>query len=118
MDGRVQDCVNRWMKNLYRADSVEVITAPGPVWILASGEPEFMAASIQRCLTTSVEKHRSPAVAIVAPHDCAGNPLPRESQIEQLLQTSERLRNLFPGLDFRLLWVDENWEAQEIKAQV
>ncbi|MDI6698265.1 MAG: hypothetical protein QME85_04945 [Candidatus Saccharicenans sp.] len=117
MDGRVQDCVSRWLKNLYRADYVDVITAPGPVRILASGEPEFMLASIQSCLTTSVEKHRSPAVAVVAHHDCAGNPLPREQQFEQLLQAGQKLRLLFPDLDIRLLWVDENWQVQEIKTQ-
>ncbi|MGB4703869.1 MAG: carbonic anhydrase [Candidatus Saccharicenans sp.] len=115
MDGRVQNCVNRWLKNLYQANYVDVTTAPGPARILASGEPEYMVASYQRCLTVSVEKHRSPAVAIVAHHDLAGNPLPRESQSEQLLQTGERLRNLFFELDIRLLWVDENWKVQEIR---
>jgi len=70
---------------------VDVIIAPGPARILASGEPEYMVTLIQRCLTVSVEKHRSPAVAIVAHHNCAGNPLTRESQIEQLLQAGERL---------------------------
>ncbi|MDI6845603.1 MAG: hypothetical protein QME28_05630 [Candidatus Saccharicenans sp.] len=117
MDGRVQKCVNRWLKNLYQVDYVDVTTAPGPVRILASGEPEYLAASIQRCPTVSVEKHCSPAVAIVAHHDCAVNPLTRETQIERLLQAGERLRNLFPELDIRLLWVDENWKVHEIRAQ-
>jgi len=117
LDGRVQECVIRWLNNLYRADYVDVITAPGPVKILASGEPEFVANSIQECLAVSTEKHRSPALAIVAHHDCAGNPLPRDKQIEQLLQAGDLVRRQFPALDIRLLWVDENWQVQEIKAK-
>lgn len=114
MDGRVQDCVNRWIKNLYRADYVDVITAPGPVKILAAGEPEFMLTSIKRCLAVSAEKHRSPAVAIVAHHDCAGNPLPKEEQVGQLLLAGEKIRESFPGLRVHLLWVNEDWQVEEI----
>lgn len=114
MDGRVQDCVNRWIKNLYRADYVDVITAPGPVKILAAGEPEFMLTSIKRCLAVSTEKHRSPAVAIVAHHDCAGNPLPKEEQVGQLLLSGEKIRESFPGLRVHLLWVNEDWQVEEI----
>ncbi|MCX8160279.1 MAG: hypothetical protein N3G18_05030 [Candidatus Saccharicenans sp.] len=118
LDGRVQDCVNRWLKNIYRADYVDVITAPGPVKILSSGEPEFMVASIQKCLTVSVEEHHSPALAIVAHHDCAGNPLPKEEQVGQLKVAGERLRARFPEIDIRLLWVDENWQVQEIETAI
>lgn len=114
MDGRVQDCVNRWLKNLYRADYVDVITAPGPVKILAAGGPEFMMNSIKRCLAVSTEKHRSPAVAIVAHHDCAGNPLPKEEQLSQLYLAAEKIRENFPGLKVHLLWVNEDWQVEEV----
>lgn len=118
MDGRVQDCVNRWLKNLYQVDYVDVITAPGPVKILADGEPEFMLTAIQSCLTVSTEKHRSPAVAIVAHHDCAGNPLPEEKQVEQLFQAGDKISQNFPGLKVHLLWVDENWQVEEIRYKI
>lgn len=114
MDGRVQDCVNRWLKNLYRADYVDVITAPGPVKILASGEPDFMLTSIKGCLAISAEKHRSPAVAIVAHHDCAGNPLPKEEQVGHLHLAGEKIRKSFPGLRVHLLWVNEDWQVEEV----
>ncbi|RFT16307.1 MAG: hypothetical protein OP8BY_1911 [Candidatus Saccharicenans subterraneus] len=114
MDGRVQDCVNRWIKNLYRADYVDVITAPGPVKILAAGEPEFMLTSIKRCLAVSTEKHHSPAVAIVAHHDCAGNPLSKEEQLSQLYLAAEKIRENFPGLKVHLLWVNEDWQVEEV----
>ncbi len=114
MDGRVQDGVNCWLKNLYQADYVDVITAPGPVKILAAGEPEFMLTSIKRCLAVSVEKHRSPAVAIVAHHDCAGNPLPKEEQLSQLYLAAEKIRENFPGLKVHLLWVNEDWRVEEV----
>lgn len=114
MDGRVQDCVNRWIKNLYRADYVDVITAPGPVKILAAGEPEFMLTSIKGCLAVSTKQHRSLAVAIVAHHDCAGNPLSKEEQLCQLYQAAEKIRENFPGLKVHLLWVNEDWQVEEV----
>lgn len=116
MDGRVQEGVIRWLKDRYQADYVDVITAPGPVKILGSGEPEHMLASILSCLKVSAEKHCSPAVAVVAHHDCAGNPVSKEEQIKQLFLAERVLRKTHPSLEVVLLWVDENWQVQEIKA--
>jgi carbonic anhydrase len=114
MDGRVQIPVTNWLKSHYGVDYVDMITEPGPVRFLAEGKDPWVVASIRRRLEVSVNRHKSELVAVVGHHDCAGNPVPKETQLEQILAAIKVVR----GWDFKVrvtgLWVNENWEVQEV----
>ncbi len=84
MDGRVQEPVIAWMKQHYKVDYVDDITEPGPICMLTDCADPSAVESIRRRLDISINKHGSHVVAVVAHHDCAGNPVSKEQQLHQL----------------------------------
>jgi carbonic anhydrase len=92
MDGRVQEPVISWMKVRYGLDYVDMITEPGPVRLMAEADPVAIE-SIKRRVLISIEKHHSKVIAVAGHHDCAGNPVPKEQQKDQIKKSIELLKS-------------------------
>jgi hypothetical protein len=114
MDGRTQLPIIDFMKAKFNVDYVDVITEPGPAKVIAEQRSAFQVYSIQQRLMISQEKHLSRHLGLVAHHDCAGNPVEKAKQIEQLRQSLDCIRLWgFKG-DVVGLWVSEDGEVQEV----
>jgi len=114
MDGRVQIPVITYLRDRFDAEHVDIISEPGPNYLLADQPESETVDSILKRVNISVEKHHSKGIAVIGHHDCAGNPA---SEDEQHLHTKEAvmmLREKYPGLEIIGLWVDENWKVSEI----
>lgn len=114
MDGRVQLPVMEWMKKQYNADYVDMITEPGPNKILAGNKSAIETASIQKRVDISVKKHRSKIIAIVGHHDCAGNPVDKETQIYQIQSAIRTIQSWAFNATVIGLWVNDHWIVQKI----
>jgi len=112
MDGRVQDPVNEWMKERTGAKYIDVITEAGPDRIMAS--TATASRLILRRILVSRDKHESKHLALVAHHDCAGNPVSKEEHLEHLKQAAKIVTTWNLGMDILLLWVNENWQVELI----
>ncbi len=104
------------MKNHFRADHVQMVTEPGPCLILAHNNPDGLLDSIPERTDIPLNNHRSNALALVGLLDCGGNPVGTEKQVEQLKNALSFLHQKYPRLKLVSLWVDEDWEVQEISA--
>ena len=113
MDGRVQ--VIRYLRERFEGAYVDEITEAGPVGMLAADPESELSQAIYRKVDISVNAHGSRVVAVVAHHDCAGNPKPKEAQIEDLHKSVDALRQRYPDLQIVPLWVGEDWQAQEVE---
>jgi hypothetical protein len=114
MDGRVQLPVIQYLRKRFNTEYVDSITEPGPILILSEQEKSPLAASILNRVDVSVKKHGSRKIALVAHHDCAGNPKSKEIQLRQLEKSLLFLRKHYPNMEFIGLWVDEKWEVDEV----
>ena len=114
MDGRVQLPIINYLRSKYSADFVDMITEPGPVKILAEKSPSVLLESIRDRLAISVEKHGSKILAVVAHHDCAGNPVEKSRQMEQLEKAMATIETWGYSITIIGLWVNENWEVEMI----
>lgn len=114
MDGRVQEPVITWMKNEYGVQYVDDVTEPGPVCMLAGNADYAALESMRRRVDISVHKHGSHVVAIVAHHDCAGNPVCKDEQISQLSAAIGAVNSWGFGVDVLGLWVDEEWQVHPV----
>lgn len=114
MDGRVQLPVNEYLCRELSVDNVDTITEAGPVRILAEEQQSALADSILARVDISVNKHKSKAVAIVAHYDCAGNPVGRDVQLEQLESAIKFLNDKYPDVKIFGLWVDSDWNVEQI----
>jgi hypothetical protein len=114
MDGRVQLPVINWMKKEYDASFVDMITEPGPNKILAENEPCVLIDSLKKRIEISVVKHASTCIAIVGHFDCAGNPVGKETQIEQIRTSVKRIQSWGYMVPVIGLWIDDNWSIHKI----
>jgi hypothetical protein len=115
MDGRVQLPVINHLKTKFSVDCVDIITEPAPVKIISESSKDVKLESIKERLKISQEKHGSEKLAIVAHHDCAGNPVEKTVQLDQLRNSIRKVRSWgFRGVLLGL-WLDENWAIQEIE---
>lgn len=109
MDGRTQLPVIHFLKKKFEVEFVDSITEPGPNGILANDEYHSLVDSIFSRVDISVFKHNSTGIAIVGHHDCAGNPGPKEQQLQQTGLAVDAVARRYPDLKVIGLWVDENW---------
>lgn len=112
MDGRVQDPVNAWMKQRTGAEFIDVITEAGPDGIMAS--TATASRLILQRLMVSRDKHQSTELALVAHHDCAGNPVSREKHLLDLARAAKIMGTWNLGMKIMLIWVDETWNVELI----
>jgi len=114
MDGRTQLPVNEYMRKRYGVDYVDTITEPGPIRILAGEGDTVLLESIFARVAISVEKHGSQAICVVGHHDCAGNPVDRETQLVQVEKSVALLGERFPGVEVFGVWVGEQWTVEAL----
>jgi carbonic anhydrase len=114
MDGRVQIPVIEYLKTRYDVDYVDMVTEPGPIKAVARDPSGSVVASIRHRVEISVFKHHSKLIAVVGHHDCAGNPVDKETQLKQIHSAVKTVASW----DFQVriigLWVDENWNVSDI----
>lgn len=114
IDGRVQIPVIDYLKNKFNIDYADCITEPAPNLVLYSPERVQVKESVIKRIDISINQHSSSILAIAAHHDCAANPAGREIQINQLKVSIKWLQLTYPDIQIIGLWVDENWEVNEI----
>lgn len=114
MDGRVQLPVITWMVQQFEADCVDMITEPGPVKILAENKPDALIESLRKRVEISVKKHGSTCLAIIGHFDCAGNPVEKETQIDQIYASLKTIHSWGFAIPVIGLWVDEQWTVHRI----
>ena len=114
MDGRVQEPVTNFLKKRLGATYIDMITEAGPDGILAKMASHETINSIKNRVDISVQKHGSKHIAIVAHHDCAGNPVDADTHRSHVRSALQNIRAWHPAADVFGLWVNENWEVEEL----
>jgi hypothetical protein len=115
MDGRTQMPANEWMKRACGVDFVDTVSEPGPDGILAERTDEVLVESIKHRVHISCKAHNSPIVAIVAHHDCAGNPVDEETHLKQLQKAKATILAWGFPMEVIMLWIDETWTVHRIE---
>jgi hypothetical protein len=114
MDGRVQIPVTDWLKDVSRADYVDMITEPGADKLLAEGSLSARESLRQKVLI-SVNVHGSRVVAVAGHHDCAGNPVSRDTHLNQIRKGMANITTWNLDVEVIGLWVNEQWEVERIE---
>ncbi len=114
MDGRTQIPVIDYVRKKCGVDYVDMITELGPIRILAENRDKAPLESFKRRVEISIGKHGSEHIAIVGHHDCAGNPVEKETQIKQILKSIKIVQSWNFNVGIIGLWVEEKWTAHEV----
>jgi len=115
MDGRVQVPANEWIRAKFSVDYVDTITEPGPNKMLAENKDSAAIDSIKQRVAISVNKHGSKYIAVLGHHDCAGNPVDKESQLAHIRLGVKTVNSWGFPVETIGLWVDDNWQVSEVK---
>ena len=114
MDGRVQLPVINYLTARFKAEHIDSVTEAGPVLYLAEKTDSEQTKSILRRMDISINNHKSTGIAVIAHHDCAGNPADEQTQISQLMPAVNFLARHYPNVEIIGLWVDSNFSVKEI----
>jgi hypothetical protein len=115
MDGRIQLPIIEFLKQKYAVNYIDTITEPGPNKILADNNDNNTCTSLNNRVDISVNKHGSKIIAISGHHDCAGNPVEKAKQLEQIKTSIKTIKAWNYPVTIIGLWIDENWTVSEIK---
>jgi hypothetical protein len=114
MDGRIQEPIINYIKSKYDVKYVDTITEPGPCKILSQNTENTLIKSIDNRISISLKIHGSKIIFISGHYDCAGNPVSRDIQIEQLNKSEKILRLKYLNVKIVKLWINKNWEVKEL----
>ena len=114
MDGRTQLPVNEYLRKQLNVDYVDTITEPGPILILAEQQNSQAGKSILESVNISVNKHGSKTIAVVAHHDCTGNPADENTQKSQLSSAIAFLSEKYPTITVIPLWINSDWKVKKL----
>ena len=112
MDGRAQRKVADYLTTSFGVRYLDTITTSGIVRHLADDTDQ--THSLLASVAISVDKHGSRQIAVMAHHDCAGNPIPEKTQRAQLNRALERVREVYPSAEVIGLWLDANWIVERV----
>jgi len=117
MDGRVQESVTHFLRARFAAQYVDMVTEPGPSRILAERVERHVIGSMLNRVSISLDKHQSRGIALIAHEDCAGNPVSKEKQVEQLETSVAFLRLHYPDAPIIALWVELSGHVEEVETK-
>ena len=114
MDGRIQQPLLNFLKRKYNLKYIDTITEPGPCKIISENLNTPLIESIENRISISLNKHGSKIIFISGHYDCAGNPISKDMQIQQIEKCEEVLRFKYPNVKVIKLWINKNWEVEEL----
>ncbi len=117
MDGRVQECVNNYIKETYGVDHVDTITLAGPVKVLGQDRKIKLKENVKFRLGISINGHGSRYVAVVGHHDCAGVKESDELHKEYILNASKQVESWYDNVLVEAIWVDENFTVTKLQGE-
>ena len=103
-----------YMQTMTSAASDWAAVVTEPIRVLAARDNQVLIDSIKSRLEISINKHNSDMIAIAGHFDCSGNPVEENIQKEQIKLSMEFVREWFPQVKIRGLWIDVDWQVKEI----
>lgn len=112
IDGRIQLPVIQWILSNYDVKYVDMITEPGINGLLADKDAEV--ADVLKKVRISVEGHATDRIFMVGHHDCLANPEDDETHKNQIIESVNRIEELFPSCEVIGLWVDSESSVHKV----
>lgn len=112
MDGRPQRKVADYLTTSFGVRHLDTITTAGLVRHLVQPGPE--TDILMANLNISLDRHGSRHIAVVAHHDCAGNPVSDSNQKQQVAEAVGIIDRLHPDAEVIGVWLNEHWIVERI----
>lgn len=113
MDGRIQRKVSDYLLTSFGVKNLDTVTAAGMVRHVAADTDR--TPTIFGDLDVSLNQHGSQDIAVVAHHDCAGNPTSDKEQKDQVARAVKRLMRRHPDAGVIGIWLDRNWTVERVR---
>ena len=113
IDGRIQRPVNDYLRSHFGAEYIDTVTRAGIIKHLTASYDSATSAIVND-LEASIRAHGSTQIALVAHHECAGNPEDDDTQMAQLSEAVEHFRRRYPDSDVIGLWLGEGWAITQV----
>lgn len=112
IDGRVQEPLTTWMCQHFSLDYVDMITEPGPDYVLR--ENPDIAKELQREAGISKSAHRSQIIAVAGHAGCAGNPASADEHRAQIRECVCIVASWGLSIPVIGVFVNDVWTVEEV----
>lgn len=114
MDGRVQNCVNKFVQDNHHIDFLDTITLAGPAKILSENKKEKLINGLKHRIDISINVHHSDFIAVVGHFDCAAIKFDDEIQKELVKDAAKKLKEWYPEIKIVPLWIDSDLSVTQL----
>lgn len=114
MDGRPQRKVADYLIVSLGVRHLDTITTAGTIKHLVADTEQTDV--LLNNAEISMNAHGSRHLAVVAHHDCAGNPVSDKTQREQVAAAVKRLSEMYPDIEVVGLWLNDKWIVERVRA--
>ncbi len=111
MDGRVQEPLRRWIVDRYNVEYVDTVTQPGIDKIIQDNQDVKLVLDMAKI---SIIKHGSRTVVVSGHHDCAGNPVSRDTHVEHIRNSMDVIKSWNLDVNVVGVWVNDQWQVEEV----
>lgn len=115
MDGRIQRKVSDYLGTSLGVRHLDTITTAGLIRHIAADTTQ--TATLLENVEVSMNAHGSNQLAVVAHHDCAGNPVSDRVQKQEIATAMTRLAEIYPHAEVIGLWLNEQWIVERIRTK-
>ncbi len=123
MDGRVQEPVTNFGRQVFGAKFADTVTEAGLVGKLAQDQvdPEVRESIKKKVVDVSIGKHDSKGIVVHGHQECAGNPVADDKQKDDVRRSVSFVDNLIeskvPVIGVFVARSETGWMAEEIAPQ-
>jgi len=112
MGGRSQFPIDEWVRKNHSIDYVDTITEPGVEKRISES---IKIGKIKSKAEISIYKHHFNMIVVSGRHNCTGNPVSKEEQIEQIKKLMLYIKFWNMPIKIIVIYVDDKWEIEEVK---
>lgn len=117
IDGRVQRCVNDFIRNQEGVEYIDTITLAGACKVISDRKHTNLIDNVKYRLDISVNGHDSNYVSIVGHYDCTAIEEDDDTQKGYILNSAKTITEWFPNVSVEALWVNENFEVEKLQGE-
>lgn len=113
MDGRIQRKVSDYLGTSFGVRHLDTITTAGLIRHVAADTAQ--TGMLFENVEVSMKAHGSNKLAVVAHHDCAGNPVSDRVQKQEIATARTRLDEMYRDAEVIGLWLNEQLIVERIR---
>lgn len=118
MDGRIQRCINEYVRYSEQVEYIDTITLAGPSKVISDNTFTGIVENVKYRLDVSINGHLSNYISIVGHFDCTAITEDDKKQKEYIRNSANIISEWYPSVKVEALWVTEEFKVEKLQGEI